>query len=359
MGTESTQGATVARTPSPWYWKERAAWYVTIEGKRHRLHEDEAKARKQFYRLMASDGTPDERKRGRITVAVAIEALIASVQHYRETTKRLYLYNLGPVAAKFEKRLLDSIKPEEVLAFISEYNGTGYHNRKFGDASRYLMFRYVKTLFKWCKETGLTQTNPMHGKSCPWKIMARERVMTPDEYRTVMDSGRVNDHFKLVVEFLWRTGARPGEIAKIQSRHLDARNPIVRLQPTEHKTGTKTGLQREIFLPPDLMTKLREFAKDRPNGPLLRNKKGNPWNQDTISDTWGYWRRHLGLADDCVIYLARHAWGTRAIDKGQPIARVAKMLGHNDPNTFMKHYFHPDQVAMVDAANSLDTPSDT
>jgi integrase len=344
----------MARQPKPWYWEKRKAWYAKIAGKTVKLDENEAKARKEFYRQMAAEGQLDERQQGRVTLAEATEAMLASVQHYRENTRRLYTYNLTPFALKHGKRRLDAVKHEDVIGFVSAYQGKGYKNRTFGDASRYLMFRYIKSLFKWCKETGILERNQMHGKGCTWKVMARERVMTLEEYRLLMDS-RANAHFKEVVEYLWKTGARPGEIACMQARHLDRRHPIVRLQPTEHKTGTKTGLQREIIMPVELMDRLRAYALERPKGRLLVRKNGQPWSTDRISDTFGYWKRKLKMADDCVAYLARHAFGTRAIDAGSSIATVAKMLGHNDTGTLMKHYFHPDKVAMIDAVDKLNS----
>lgn len=344
----------MARTPKPWFWEKRKAWYTRIEGKTIRLHEDEAKARKEFYRVMAAEGQLDDRQRGAVTVADAAEAMLASVQHMRANTKRLYTYNLTPFAVKFAKRKLSSIKPEEVLAFVAAYDGKHYQNRGFGDASRYLMYRYLKSLFKWAKETGLLERNPMHGKSCPWKVMARERVMTPEEYKSLMDS-KASKQFKEVMEFLWKTGARPGEIACIHARHLDRHQPIVRLQPTEHKTGTRTGLQREIILPVELMDRLRAYAVERPKTHLLTRKNGQPWDGMHISYHFIYWKKRLNLASDCVAYLARHAFGTRAIDAGSSIATVAKMLGHNDTGTLMKHYFHPDKVAMIDAVDKLNS----
>lgn len=345
----------MARTPKPWYWEARKGWYVTIGGERHPLGDDEAKARKAFHRLMGADGQADAGRRKKLTAADAAEAMLASVQHHRLSTRQNYDYNLEPFAARFAARRLESIRHEEVIAFVAGYGGRHYRKHTFGPASRFLMFRYIKSLFKWAKETGLIETNPMHGKTCPWKIMARERVMTQQEYDTFQGSG-ASPKLKEVAEYLWRTGARPGEIAACRARHLDAHRSIIRLQPTEHKTGTKTGLQREIYVPDDLMARLRAYAVERPKLPLLTRQNGKPWTQRRISDMWGYWRGRIGLPDDCVIYLARHAFGTRAIDAGHTIAMVAKMLGHNDTGTLMTHYFHPDQVGMADAVNKLGAP---
>lgn len=351
----------MARTPKPWYWTERKAWYATVGGKRHLLDADEAKARKAFYRLMAADGQLDERQKGKVLVADAVEAMLAGVQHNRLNTRRLYLYSLEPFAVKFAKRRLDSIRYEEIIAYLSASKGTAKPgHRPFGDSARCIMLRHIRATFRWARESGLIERNPCHGKPMPWKILPRERVMTEVEYRAIMDS-QASPQFKEVFEILWRSGARPSEVACMHARHPDATRPIVRLQPTEHKTGTKTGQQREIHMPEDIMARLRAYAVERPKTHLLVRRNGKPWSQHLISGTFRTWKVKLGLAPDCVVYLARHAFGTRALDAGHSIAMVAKMLGHNDTNTIMRHYFHPDQVAMIDAVNKLgdSRPSET
>jgi integrase len=170
--------------------------------------------------------------------------------------------------------------------------------------------------------------------------------MTEEEYRTLMADRNLNDRFKEVLEFLWRTGARPGEIAAIQARHLYGCQPIVRLQPTEHKTGTKTGRQREIIMPPDLRERPRRYAQERPRGPLLRNTRGNPWTQDLISEEFGRTKRRLGLSPDLVIYMTRHALAMRLIKPGSDIALVARPLIHSNAEV-LQTYYHPDTEAMV------------
>lgn len=50
-GPSSTGKA--GRHPSPWYWKARKGWYVTLRGKRHRLGQDQAEAHARFLALLA------------------------------------------------------------------------------------------------------------------------------------------------------------------------------------------------------------------------------------------------------------------------------------------------------------------
>ena len=341
------------KQPKPWFWEKRNAWYVTLCGKQLRLHENEREANAEFYRIMAAEGGLTGRQLARMTVADACEAIISTAAHSRASTIRLYRDMLGPFAAHFRSKRLDQLSPDECVRFVSAYQGTGYKGKTFGDSSRALMFRYIKTLFKWARDTGLLQMNPMVRVPNPWKIKSRERPMTEEEYLKIMSDRRLNDRFKEVLEIIWRTGARPGEVAKLSARHLDVRHPIARFQPSEHKTGGKTGLQREIYFPTDLMDRMRKYSELRPKGPLLRNARGKPWSSDLISDTFGRVKRRLGLADDCVIYLARHGFITRLVESGTPLARVAKLSGHTHPETVMKNYYHPDTLIMLDDVEKI------
>lgn len=48
----------MARTPKPWYWDERKAYFVTVRGRRHNLGPDKAEAARRFHELMAERPAP-------------------------------------------------------------------------------------------------------------------------------------------------------------------------------------------------------------------------------------------------------------------------------------------------------------
>jgi site-specific recombinase XerD len=329
---------------------------VTINGKQVKLAEDRKDADREFYRIMAADNRLDDRQRRAMRVDDACEAMLASVQHFRENTRRHYSEKLGLFAEVFGTRRLEDITAAEVKNWVAGYqpparDARGRPRRRWGETSRAMQFGYVRLLFKWARESGILDRNPFALVENPWQIRARGRIMDAREYEQVMADPASSPQFKEVVEFVWRTGARPGEVAIMAARHMDVREPIIRLQSTEYKTGRRTNLPREIYVPPDLWERLRGYAERYRQGPLLRRPNGQPWTAGLITSAFSRAKRRLGL--DCVLYQARHAFITAQLDSGTPLSRVAKLVGHTKTETTVGVYYHPDAALMAQDVAAL------
>jgi len=91
-----------------------------------------------------------------------------------------------------------------------------------------------------------------------------------------------------------------------------------------------------VYFPESLMERMRAYAANRPVGPLLRNRSGNPWTSDQIGVTFWRAKNRLGLDDDWSSTWRRHGFITKLLESGVPISRVAKLAGHNDTQTIMR-----------------------
>lgn len=332
------------RRSQPWFWKARNAWYVQVNGKQVKLHENKKEADREYYRLMAADGKLDQRQRERMTVADACEAVLASAQSYRVSTRALYDANLGLIAGKFGERKLDSITEAEVSQWIKTLLRKR-DSRPLSDSSKANVWAYAKLMFAWAKDEGYIARSPFSRMKNHWHIAKRSSPMSEHDYELVMGLPRLSPRFKELVEFVWRTGCRPGELVQISARHLDPRKMIVRLLPSEHKTGGRNNLAREIHVPPDLWSRLQDYARVRPKGPLFRKKNGNPWTRPSVTDKWCKLKIRHGLTS--CLYQARHRFATAQLDSGTPIARVAKMMGHTSEAIVQTTYYHPDADKMA------------
>jgi integrase len=333
----------VARQPKPWFWKARGAWYVQVGGKQIRLAEDRREAEREFYRIMAAQGRLEPDQAARLTVADACEALIANAQHLRPNSRRIYDCYLGALAEQFGRRPLDSLRPPEVIQWIASCRGAG--GRPYGESSRSLIFRYVKQLYRWCRDMGFVAIDPFVRTPNPWRMGKRDAPMSEEDYVRFQSLPKVTPQLKEAVEFIWCTGIRPGELAVLSARHLDSRLPIARFQPTEHKTGTRTGLQREVYFPAHLWERLKGYAERYPKGPLLRKRNGRPWTAKAISDSYSRLKKRHEIGS--ALYQARHRYATTMLETGVLLARVAKMMGHVNTDVLISTYYHPEAEQMA------------
>lgn len=155
-----------------------------------------------------------------------------------------------------------------------------------------------------------------------------------------MYAGIPDAPFRMFFFALWRTGARPGEVRKVEAGHVNLDAGVWVFPPRRHKTGKKTGRPRVIVLTPPMVKLTRLLMARHPSGPLFRNTDGNPWTKSAVRLRFCRLRKRLGLDDRIVAYLLRHGFCTDALERGVPIATVAELLGHTTTNTIAKHYSH-------------------
>ena len=98
--------------------------------------------------------------------------------------------------------------------------------------------------------------------------------------------------FRLVLRVLHATGCRPGEAARMTAEAFNPEAGCVVLH--EHKAD-KGGKPRVVFLPPEIVSLLREQAQRYPSGPLLRTAKGQPWTGRSITESMQDLKERTGV----------------------------------------------------------------
>jgi len=102
----------------------------------------------------------------------------------------------------------------------------------------------------------------------------------------------------------------------------------------ELEGDTKTSVNHDVPLHPDLVEVLREYIGDRINGPVVRTTKGNP---PSLPNMLHSWRRAQGSNSRWSTYDLRHAAVTTWLAAGVPIGEVARRFGHSPellPSTY-------------------------
>jgi integrase len=216
----------------------------------------------------------------------------------------------------------------------------------------------VSSILSWAEKVGERPvgSNPVRGLP-RYPEKARERYLTREELQRLGEAlvraeaeKRIDWRFIALVRLLLFTGARLSEILNLKWAQVDTATGVVRL--ADSKTGPKN-----LFLPApalEVLSRLPRLADnphvlpgDRPGAPLVGVQK--PWQRI---------RRLAGL-EDLRLHDLRHAFASVAVQGGESLFVVGKLLGHSNART-TERYAHlaPDPVraaaeraaAQIDAA---------
>jgi integrase len=321
------------RIPKPWYWEEKAAWYVNLRGKRLRLHENKDEAYRSFHRLMADqEQASNADAPASLTVNELAEQYLADLQ--RRTDGRTHYVArcyLKPFLADCGGLPIPTLKKHHVEASIRK------HGRWNTTTENHVKSRIV-ALFNWGVEQGFIASNPVKGIKKP---RAKSRgcctLISQDEHETLLAAAP--EYLRDVLHALHETGARPCEVLTVEARDFDADRGVWVLH--KHKSEHATGKPRIVYLTPNLVILCKRLAAKHPTGPLFRRRTGRPFPPAYyLARLVRNLRRRLGLRDGITPYGLRHGFATDALANGIPDAQVAELMGHQGTAMLHRHYSH-------------------
>jgi len=193
----------------------------------------------------------------------------------------------------------------------------------------------IKCAVNWAFGNKKITSNPLRSLKVP-PVKCRERFLTQEERRQIFESYRPSDPFRDFLFALEQTGCRPGEIASVTAAEVDLRTGVWDL--VDHKTRSQTGEKRTVILTPGMIELTKKLMSLHPEGPLFRNRRGQPWDRSSIRCRFRRVRDKLKLGKDVVAYLYRHAVCTDLLEAGVGLAQTCEILGHKSTEMVMRHY---------------------
>lgn len=147
-----------------------------------------------------------------------------------------------------------------------------------------------------------------------------------------------------VIRAMIGTGCRPGEIARLEKRHIEYREGkmLWRFPPTEHKTGKKTQRDRVVPVGAEIASLVDRRLERQQGNRVFLGIHGEPWTPDKLKDAFTYLRGKLTAAGikldkDQTLYACRHTYAKRQLGKGISTNVLAAQMG-NSPQIAWEHY---------------------
>jgi integrase len=315
------------KTPKPWKRGDRG-WYVQIDARQIFLSKDEKEAWQIYHRLMTSEGLAEADND--IDLGSLIDSYLDyTKRHNKRATYNLYRWALQNLFDRMGRRKVSTLKPIAIETWIAS-------NESWDQSSRHHIISISKRLMRWGVKQGLITKNPLQHMSNPYRIKSRDRVVSEAEFKAMLDA-TPDQQFRDFMTVCLYTGARPGEIASVEARHVNLKERTIILQT--HKAD-RHGEPRVILIPTILIDLIERLIGEHPRGFLFRNTVGNPWTGPTIGRRIDKLRSKLGLDKKVVFYSFRHSFCSTALENGVDIYTTAKLMGHTTVRQVERHYAH-------------------
>jgi integrase len=252
----------------------------------------------------------------------------------------------------------DLEKPFVVVDWLVE-------NCKPGTAKR--IVKVLGSACRWCKRRGVLLYNPFDDMSrevpSPPAKLEEVEVFSPEEIETICKAYSEHPQYKRflpLVRFLALTGCRPEEAIGLRWRNVrDREGYVIFCEVVTYLAGksvemdqTKTGKPRRFPMNDELKALLKSLPKKDRNAFVFPGQtQYKPINYNHFYRSWhgcmSGAKRYVGivmkLAEEGEIsqylppYNLRHSAITRFLERGIPVARVARWVG-NSPRMIFEHY---------------------
>ncbi|GFK95422.1 Tyrosine recombinase XerD [Fundidesulfovibrio magnetotacticus] len=247
------------------------------------------------------------------------EKALTGDSRWNRTVEAMWEQHILPV---FRNRAMGSLTSLDVDTFRNALLASG----RSPQTVRHILgsLRHVyRTLAKWGLFDGLIPVMEM-----PTVDSGRLRYLTPVEAHALLEAIRSRSLKWWRISLLsLHTGMRLGEVLALRAQDVDLGSGVVNVK--DAKTGTRaaylTGTARE---------ELGKALPDAPGALVFPGRKGRQ-SRDS-SDTFNRAVAQCGLnagitdpRDKVVFHTLRHTFGSWAIQKGVPIERLAKLMGHS------------------------------
>lgn len=318
------------RIAKAWFRRAKNAWYATLNGKKISLgvqgEQNEAEAVKAWHRLMADGRTPDALPTRTASVKIVIDGFLADAEgRVSPECLRQYRKHLLRFAKRFGARPAVSVTPAEAEAYARK--------PEWAASTRNGVLGSIVSAYRWAERSQIIARNPLQGLRKPAKASRGAKALISAEAHATLCE-HAEPLFRVFLQLLWLTGARPGEIASLQAEDIDLKQGVAVL--TEHKTA-HLGKSRILFLSAEAVRIIRAMGKT--DGLIFTGENAQPLTANAIGSRLTRLCVKAGVKH-CIAYGYRHTYATDALANGVPDAQVAALMGHAGTAMLHKHYSH-------------------
>lgn len=213
-------------------------------------------------------------------------------------------------------------------------------DKGYSTASMARKIATLRSFHKWMERRGLIRSNPMLLIRTPKQPKRLPKAIPVEQVERLLaapdDSGLLGARDRAMLETLYSTGMRVGEIVGIDRNDID----LVAASVVVHGKGRK---ERMIPIGAHAVRALRHYIgmldacglgnPQTNSGPLFVNKHGTRLSSRSVRRKLAKYLGETGLDPAISPHTLRHSFATHLLDNGADLRSVQELLGHESLST--------------------------
>jgi len=233
---------------------------------------------------------------------------------------------------QFEIEKVDRFDIRRYLSFLHRKNRKSSIARKLST---------LRSFFRYLVREKVISVNPAKGVSTPKVEKPLPTTLTVDEAFRLMDCPKREEkerelRDRAILELLYSSGLRVGELVSLNLRDLDLTLGIV-------KVFGKGRKERIVPVGSKAIEALKAYLENRmsgePDTPLFINTRGGRLTARSVDRIIKRYSKSSGIVRKVSPHTLRHTFATHLLDAGADIREIQEMLGHSSLSTTQR-YIH-------------------
>lgn len=237
---------------------------------------------------------------------------------YSPRTIRMYIFYLKEFLL-FVKKPPKEIERGDIVSFLAEKKEAN----NASNATLSLIHSALKFYFH-----GMLGKKILDEIKTPRKAKKLPTVLTKQEVKALILATKPKRN-RLIVQFLYSTGARVSECVKLKVVDLNLK------EKTANIRGGKGNKDRVIILSREWIKYLKKYlARKKVKSEFVFSKKnGTQLSSDTVQRIVRGAAEKAGMQKTVTPHKLRHSYATHLLEAGENIRKIQELLGHSNLNT--------------------------
>ena len=269
-----------------------------------------------------------------------------TLRAYRADLERFLAF----LATEFLGRPAIEIEPSDVDALAVRSYLAALHRRGVGRKSQGRALSAVRSLFGFAAREGVVAANPARGIPTPKAPRNLPRHLRPGEIEQLLDApaadgreGPLPARDRALLELLYATGLRVGELVSLDWRDLDLSARVLRVLG-------KGGKERMVPFGRQAASALRDWLgaweavrevaapdADEREEPVFLNYRGGRLSARSVRRLLDRHVEAAALAAGVHPHTLRHTFATHLLENGADLRSIQELLGHASLSTTQRY----------------------